>query len=57
MVKDLSVMQETWVEKIPWRRKWHASILAWRISQTEESGGLQSTGSQGDVESNVCFNL
>ena len=24
----------------------HSSILAWRISWTEESGGLQSTGSQ-----------
>ena len=23
-----------------------SSILAWRISQTEEPGGLQSTGSQ-----------
>ena len=25
----------------------HSSILAWRIQWTEESGGLQSTGSQG----------
>ena len=24
----------------------HCSILAWRISWTEEAGGLQSTGSQ-----------
>ena len=24
----------------------HASVLAWRILWTEESGGLQSTGSQ-----------
>ena len=24
----------------------HSSILAWRIPQTEEPGGLQSTGSQ-----------
>ena len=31
----------------PWRRKMatHSSILAWRIPQTEEPGGLQSTGS------------
>ena len=30
-----------------WRRKWqHSSILVWRISWTEEPGGLQSTGSQ-----------
>ena len=34
--------------KIPWRRKLatHSSILAWRISWTEEPGRLQSTGSQ-----------
>ena len=25
----------------------HSSILAWRVPQTEESGGLQSMGSQG----------
>ena len=25
----------------------HSGILAWRIPWTEESGGLQSTGSQG----------
>ena len=25
----------------------HSSILAWRISWTEEPGGLQSMGSQG----------
>ena len=25
----------------------HSSILAWKISQTEEPGGLQSLGSQG----------
>ena len=25
----------------------HSSILAWRISQTEEPGGLQYIGSQG----------
>ena len=24
----------------------HSSILAWKISRTEESGGLQSMGSQ-----------
>ena len=31
------------VRKTPWRRKWqpHSSILARRISQTEEPGGLQ----------------
>ena len=32
---------------ICWRRKWHASILAWRIPWTEEPGRLQSMGLQG----------
>ena len=31
-----------WVRKIPWRRAWHSSILAWRIPWTEEPGGLCS---------------
>ena len=37
-----------WVRKIPWRRAWQPSpsILAWRIPWTEESGRLQSIGSQ-----------
>ena len=36
------------VRKIPWRRKLaiHSSIFAWRISQTEEPGELQSMASQ-----------
>ena len=28
----------------------HSSILAWRIPWTEEPGGLQSTGSQSQIE-------
>ena len=28
----------------------HSSILAWRISQTEEHGGLQSMGSQSQTQ-------
>jgi len=37
----------SWVEKIPWRRKWQStsSILAWEIPWAEEPGGLQSMGS------------
>ena len=37
-----------WIWKIPWREGMatHSSILAWRIPWTEESGGLQSMGSQ-----------
>ena len=39
---------DPWVRKIPWRRKTatHSSIPAWEISWSEESGGLQSMGSQ-----------
>ena len=49
-------MQETWVQflgwNIPWRREGlptYTSILAWRIPWTEESGRLQSMGSQSDM--------
>ena len=53
MVKDLPVMQETWVQflgqKDPLEKGMaaHSSILAWRIPWTEEPGDeLQSMGSQ-----------
>ena len=52
MVKNLPVMQETWVRTLSWEdplekgMDTHSSILAWRISCTEELGGLQSMGSQ-----------
>ena len=49
MVKNLPAMWETrnWSlgQEAPWRREWQSN-LAWRISLTEESGGLQSMGSQ-----------
>ena len=50
-IKNLPAVQETqvhrWDGRIPWRRAWQpTSILAWRISWTEEPGRLQSTGSQ-----------
>ena len=34
--------------KTSWRRKWQSTpvILAWAVPQTEEPGGLQSTGLQ-----------
>ena len=36
-----------WASKIPWSRKCNpSSILAWKIPQTEELGGLWSMGSQ-----------
>ena len=52
MVKNLPTMQETWVRFLGWEdtlkkgMATHSSILAWRIPWTEESGELQSMGSQ-----------
>ena len=52
MVKNLSVMQETWVPSLgqedPLEKGMatHFSILAWEIPWTEQPGGLQSMGSQ-----------
>ena len=38
---------DSWVGKIPWKRKWQPTrLLAWEIPWTEEPGGLQSIGSQ-----------
>ena len=51
-VKNLPAMRETWVRSLgqedPLEKgiATHASILAWRIPWTEESGGLQSTVSK-----------
>ena len=45
MVKNLPAMQETWVQSLGWEDPLekgvaiHSSILAWRISWTEETGG------------------
>ena len=35
----------------------HSSILAWKIPQTEETGGLQSVGSQSQtrLSDRVCL--
>ena len=52
LVKNLPTMQETWVQSLSWEdplekgKATHSSILAWRISWTEEPGRLQSLGSQ-----------
>ena len=52
MVKNLPAMWETQVQNLDWkdpREKGmgtHSSILAWKISWTEEPCGLQSMGSQ-----------
>ena len=52
LVKNLPAVQETCVQSLgqedPLEKGMaaHSSILAWRIPWTEESGGLQSMGSQ-----------
>ena len=52
MAKNLPAMQETLVQSLgredPLEKGMatHSSILAWRISRTEEPGRLESTGSQ-----------
>ena len=51
LVKNLTAMQETWVQSLGWddplenEMAAHSSLLAWRIPRTEELGGLQSVGS------------
>ena len=51
-VKRLPTMQETLVQSLGWEdllekeMEIHSSILAWKIPWTEESGRLQSMGSQ-----------
>ena len=52
LVNDLPAVQEIWVWSLGWEdplekeMATHSSILAWKISWTEEPGGLQSMGSQ-----------
>ena len=52
MLKNLPAMQESQVQSLgredalEKEMATHFSILAWRISWTEEPGGLQSMGSQ-----------
>ena len=52
MVKNPPAMQKTWVQSLgvqdPLEKEMatHSSILAWKIPWTEESGDLQSMGSQ-----------
>ena len=51
VVKNLPAVQETWLPSLGQedpleKMATHSSILAWRIPQTDEPGGLQSMGSQ-----------
>ena len=51
-IKSLPTVQETQVPSLGWdnplekEMETHSSIFAWKISWTEEPGGLQSMGSQ-----------
>ena len=51
-VKNPPAMWETWIRSLGWEdpleegMATHSSILAWRIPWTEDTGGLQSIGSQ-----------
>ena len=51
-VKNLPAMGETWVRPLGWKNPLeegmatHSRILAWRITWTEEPGGLQSMALQ-----------
>ena len=53
MVKNPLAMQEIWLRSLGWRdpleeeMATHSSTLAWEIPWTEETGRLQSIGSQG----------
>ena len=53
MVKNPLAMQEIWLRSLGWRdpleeeMATHSSTLAWEILWTEETGRLQSIGSQG----------
>ena len=55
-VKNLPVVQETWVQSLGWEdplekgMATRSSTLAQRIPWTEELGGLQSTGSQSQAQ-------
>ena len=56
-------MQETWVwslggeDPLEEGTATHSSILAWRISWTEEPGRLQSIGSQTEVTEHIPMSL
>ena len=58
LVKNLPAIWDPWVGKIPLKKRkaTHSSILAWRVTWTEEPGGLQSLQLQ-RVEHNWATNI
>ena len=64
MVKNLTAMQETQVLYLDWEDPLekgmaiHSNILAWRIPQTEEPGGLPSIGhKESDMTEQLTLSL
>ena len=51
---EMQVQSLSWKDPLEKELATHSSILAWKISQTEEPGGLQSMGSQ---ESDMTLRL
>ena len=47
-MQEMQVLSLGWEDPLEEEMTTHSSILAWKISRTEEPGGLQSTGSQKD---------
>ena len=51
MVKNLTAIQETWLQSLGWKdalekeMATNSSIIAWEIPRTEKNGRLLSTGS------------
>ena len=45
-LQEMQVQSLGWEDPLVEGMATHSSILAWRIPQTEEPGGLQSTGLQ-----------
>ena len=45
-MRETQVQSQVWEDPLEKGMATHFSILAWRISWTEEPGGLQSTGLQ-----------
>ena len=44
--QEMQVPSLSWEDPLEEEMATHSSILAWEIPRTEESGGLQSLGSQ-----------
>ena len=56
LVKNLPAMQETWVRSLCWEdplekgKATHFTILDWRSPWIEDPAGLQSMGSQSQIQ-------